>query len=539
VNAAHPALGEPDSRGRQHSELAARLAGELAARLARDTADACAALPTLAWGRYMLPAHFRLPPSQLHLWLGEQLDRMHEVRGARVNVLGPRGGAKSTLGTLAYVLKCAVAAREPYIWIVSDTMGQARTHLANVKAELEHNRLLAAYFPRATGRGPQWRSGGVELPNGVVVEAYGTGQHLRGRRRRQHRPSLIVCDDLQNDRHIASPARRQASSSWFHGALLKAGDRRTNVVNLATALHRDALAMQLVRSPGWTSKVFAAIQRWPERMDLWASWEELYADADAADAPGAARAFFQAHREEMLAGAELLWSEHEDLYALMRMRVEEGRTTFEREKQNSPFDPERCEWPEEYFAGHIWFSEWPGELAVRTIALDPSKGADARHGDYSAYALVGLDARGVAYVEADLARRATPDMVADGVELFQRFRPHAFGVESNQYQELLVGEFAAECRRRQQPVFEAGPIENYAGKRLRIRRLGPWLSQRRLRFLAKSPSTKLLVDQLRDFPLGAHDDGPDALEMALRLAENLLHGRARVSDGLGDRLIPG
>jgi predicted phage terminase large subunit-like protein len=297
--------------------------------------------------------------------------------------------------------------------------------------------------------------------------------------------------------------------------------------------------MQLVRSPGWTSKVFAAIQKWPERMDLWACWEELFADVEAADAPGAARAFFEARREAMLAGAELLWPEHEDLYALMRMRVEEGRTAFEREKQNSPFDPEQCEWPEEYFGGHVWFSEWPGELVVRTIALDPSKGADARHGDYSAYALVGLDARGVAYVEADLARRATPDMVADGVELCQRFRPHAFGVEANQYQELLVGEFAAECRRRQLPLFAAGPIENYAGKRLRIRRLGPWLSQRRLRFLAKSPSTRLLVDQLRDFPLGAHDDGPDALEMALRLAESLLHGRNRVSDGLGDRLIPG
>jgi hypothetical protein len=25
-----------------------------------------------------------------------------------------------------------------------------------------------------------------------------------------------------------------------------------------------------------------------------------------------------------------------------------------------------------------------------------------------------------------------------------------------------------------------------------------------------------LVDQLRDFPIGDHDDGPDALEMAIR-----------------------
>ena len=28
----------------------------------------------------------------------------------------------------------------------------------------------------------------------------------------------------------------------------------------------------------------------------------------------------------------------------------------------------------------------------------------------------------------------------------------------------------------------------------------------------------MLLDQLRQFPLGAHDDGPDALEMAVTLA---------------------
>ena len=53
--------------------------------------------------------------------------------------------------------------------------------------------------------------------------------------------------------------------------------------------------------------------------------------------------------------------------------------------------------------------------------------------------------------------------------------------------------------------------------------------------LAQFASTSLLVDQLRDFPAGAHDDGPDALEMALRLAEEVWNGK-RSEDGLGDRL---
>ena len=110
----------------------------------------------------------------------------------------------------------------------------------------------------------------------------------------------------------------------------------------------------------------------------------------------------------MDAGAIVLWPEEEDLYTLMCMRVESGRTAFEREKQNSPVNPDLCEWPESYFDETIWFDAWPANLAVKTMALDPSKGSDARRGDYSALVMLGVDRQGVLYVEADLARRPTP-----------------------------------------------------------------------------------------------------------------------------------
>jgi predicted phage terminase large subunit-like protein len=151
---------------------------------------------------------------------------------------------------------------------------------------------------------------------------------------------------------------------------------------------------------------------------------------------------------------------------------------------------------------------------------------------------VGADRQGVLHVEADLARRPTPEMVRRGVWLCTRFTPDAFGVEANQFQELLAGEFAAEFRRQRRRPFLTQLIHNHVSKLVRIRTLGPYLAQRRLRFFAKSASTRLLVDQLRDFPLGDHDDGPDALEMAIRLAGEMFAGRDR-SDGLGDRLPVG
>ncbi len=100
---------------------------------------------------------------------------------------------------------------------------------------------------------------------------------------------------------------------------------------------------------------------------------------------------------------------------------------------------------------------------------------------------------------------------------------------------MLAGEFAAEFARRNERRIAPLGIENRVNKQTRIRRLGPYLSQRRLRFKSHSPGVRLLIDQLKEFPVADHDDGPDAAEMAIRLAADWLSG-SRASDGLGDRL---
>ncbi len=490
----------------------------------------------LAWARRFLPEHFRQPPSAMHQWLARRLDTARTQRGAKINVLGPRGGAKSTVATLAAVLRAAVERTEPYIWIVSDTKHQAQAHLENVKAELTGNTRLAEAYPDTAGKGPAWRAAAIELRGGVVIEAYGTGQRIRGRRHRQHRPTLIVCDDLQNDSHTVSAWQRDRSRQWFHGTLLKAGTGRTNVVNLATALHRDALAVELCETPGWTARRFRAIERWPQNMSLWAAWEALYTAIDRPDHRQAAREFYEAQQSQMHAGAVLLWPEVEGLYSLMCMRAESGHTAFEREKQNSPVNPEMCEWPETYFDELVWFDHWPRELRVKVLALDPSKGIDSRRGDYSALVLLGVDRRGMLFVEADLKRRPTPQIVADAVELCRTFQPDLFGIEANQFQDLLAGELDTALRQAGILSARPAPIDNRVNKQVRIRRLGPYLSSSRFRFKANSPGTRLLVEQLGTFPIGDHDDGPDALEMAVRLAAELL---GRRSDGLGTRLPVG
>jgi predicted phage terminase large subunit-like protein len=245
--------------------------------------------------------------------------------------------------------------------------------------------------------------------------------------------------------------------------------------------------------------------------------------------------FYTAHEHQLTAGAKLLWPEVEPLYALMAMRAESGSAIFEREKQCIPMNPEQCEWPEAYFAGHIWFEQWPNDLPIRVIALDPSKGTDARHGDYSAFVMLAVASDNLLYVDANLARRPTPQIVTDGVELIKHFKPQLFGIEANQFQSLLGPNFAAELHR--QGVLGISPcaLENHLAKQVRIRTLGPLLANHKFRFKSNSPGARMLVQQLQEFPLAKHDDAPDALEMALRLAENLL--RPQPTDTLGNNIF--
>ena len=55
-------------------------------------------------------------------------------------------------------------------------------------------------------------------------------------------------------------------------------------------------------------------------------------------------------------------------------------------------------------------------------------------------------------------------------------------------------------------------IKPKVSKELRIQKLSPLIENGLIRFRRNQ---KLLIDQLIEFPKGAHDDLPDALEMAV------------------------
>lgn len=176
-------------------------------------------------------------------------------------------------------------------------------------------------------------------------------------------------------------------------------------------------------------------------------------------------------------------------------------------------------WPGEYFDDHIWASEWPDVFELSAIAIDPSLGKQSRPGDYSAIVFAGL-ARGAIWVDASLRRRPPLNIVEDTIRLWQRYSPMQIGVESNGFQEVLGTLFNQHCEMYNLPPLPLAMLHNKGKKEHRIQRLDPYLANKQLRF-AHTSDNEMLVDQMQLFPEADHDDGPDGLEMAIRLLNHV------------------
>lgn len=485
------------------------------------------------WVREYLSHYFTSDGADFHAELFGRLRELHLRRGSKEAIVAPREGAKSTVVTLAYVLYCALERHEPFAVVLSDSAGQAQDQLRHLRHELEGNAAIARDYPDAAGVGPVWRQDRIELRNGAVVGALGTGGRIRGRRARQARPSLVVFDDVENNDTIVSAAKRTRAWRWATREVIPAGTAGTNFLSVGSALHREAVAVRLGQLPGWSGRTYPAVHQWPDRMDLWAEWERRATNLADADRNATADAIYAANRAAMDRGAEVYWPSRWPLVALMRRRAEIGSAAFDTEYQGVPSVEGLTEWPAAYFdRPELWFDDWPADLACRVQSLDPSKGADSKSGDYQAHVLLGLARDGTLRVEAVLAREPIPLMIDRAMGLAAGFgRLDSLAVENNDSLGMVVAAFRDAFKKLGRTVPLEG-VTNTANKVVRIRRLGVYFGRRQVRF-RNTRGTRMLVDQLRDFPNAEHDDGPDALELAVRRLEILTRGTPKPGGNRG------
>jgi predicted phage terminase large subunit-like protein len=232
----------------------------------------------------------------------EEMWELFVSKAPKCAVAAPRGHAKSTAITHAYLLSMMLFRAKKFCLLVSDTEGQAVEFLGDIKAELEDNEDLRKTFGirkllKATetnvicifNDGEKFR-----------IQAKGSEQKVRGIKWNGKRPDLIVCDDLENDEIVMNPERREKFRRWFMNALIPCGSDTCSVRVVGTVLHLDSMLSRILEDKTWKTLFYEAEDGsfnnilWPEQY----SSERLKQIYEAYKAQGDAAGYAQEYRNQ-------------------------------------------------------------------------------------------------------------------------------------------------------------------------------------------------------------------------------------------------
>ncbi|MCE5229499.1 phage terminase large subunit [bacterium] len=509
------------------------------------------------FAQYFFPRHCRYSFSPLHRYLfsrrAEKIASDPPHRHGQLDVvIAPRGAAKSTIMSLVFPIHALLYETDPYIVLFSATQRQASQRLSNIHFLVNDKSLFAKYFPKFyEGKSPRASSRSLTFGEGRM-EAFSAGAEVRGINHGAWRPTWIILDDVERSDRVRSLRHRDTLAEWFDEVVANLGNGYTNIDLIGTLLHRDALPVRIGNRPDTVKAQFASIISEASDQTLWDQWRALYQDLNDPGRLLTARAFFDEHRDAMLAGASVLWEQKEDYYALSALRERIGRRAFDKEKQNEPandedalFNVQRlrrfridrgkliCE-PMVLPSGDV-----PDDGARPTVNIsdlsiggfiDPALGA--RGGDYAAIVTVATDGVGYAYVlDVWIEVANTSRQVEKIFELNNKWNYDFFGVETVGFQAMLMDSInTASARHRDRGEkwqITLKQMRPRGTKLSRIAHVEPFAASGWLMF--NEDLDPVFIDQLENYPNGPHDDGPDALAAAFTLLRDHVFGPLKTS----------
>lgn len=461
----------------------------------------------IVWGRWYFGEHFRLGTVKYHV---EILDLCKRYRW--VAIAAPRESSKSTLVAFLYVFHCISFQRKRFIVVCSKTYGQAVRSLENIKKELRDNDKFKGDFRITLSKESEGDSI-FRHPDGFETRVLCKGAEqigsIRGEKFGAYRPDLIVVDDLEEDELVRNPERRAKLKEDYDTALIPAGDKeKVQVVVIGTILHDDSLMAKLV-----TQGVYGEYKKY--------KFQALWKRKDGA--------------------WESLWDEKWTVAELLKLEKEKP-DVFAREYQNDPVSGLMSKFRREDF--RYWKIE-----NLRYI-LFGEEGEVTSSGDLrDCRAGIGVDLAWEEKREADYSV-VMPIFLTPNCDILVDTYYCDKGLRPDQFNEIL---FTMEQRLRaltnsNVPIgFEKAKLEkvmkHLLGREMRLR--NKWLLLKDISWSGDKIErivTKLqpryaqhsiyhrrgmgdLENQILRIPSGAHDDCPDALQIAVSILEYPKQGK--------------
>lgn len=331
----------------------------------------------------------------------------------QVAIAAPRGSAKSTSITFAYVLACVLFREHQHVLILSSNEELASAFLNDIRLELQENETLIELFGVKRFIKERETEIIVEL-NGnyrfrIIVK--GAEQRMRGMKWERKRPSLVVPDDIEDEELTASDLRREKFRRWFYGAvkpILRDGGK---IRMSGTVMHLDSLLMRFMPPNKDPDTVHTPLKTYSTADRAWKS------------------ILYRAHSPDF---KHVLWPE---MYPESRLReirrdfAEQGMLdVYGQEYLNDPIDETTSYFRKDDF---LPMTELDFETAKMYYAAGDLAITQNKKSAFTALIIGGLDSQGTLHV-VDM-RRGRWDSLEIADEMFsiqERWELDAFRLES-------------------------------------------------------------------------------------------------------------
>lgn len=176
----------------------------------------------------------------------EIFELTQEEQNGNLFIVSFRGSGKSTILTTSYPIWSILGKQQKkFVMILCQTQTQAKQHMMNLRRELESNTLLKRDLGPFQEEG-EWGASSLVFPRlNARITVASSEQSIRGLRHNQHRPDLIICDDVEDLSSTKTREGRNKTYQWLTGEVIPAGDRNTRLVVVGNLLHEDSLLMRI------------------------------------------------------------------------------------------------------------------------------------------------------------------------------------------------------------------------------------------------------------------------------------------------------
>jgi len=453
---------------------------------------------TKVYSKTLHPETFYAPYSDLH----DEIFKLIDSDAQRIAIAAPRGIGKTSIArTLA--AKSILYRDVNFITYVSNSATAAEMQTENLKRELRSNNEVRKIFGdiKIADSGLNLddtfsKASWIAFGNTLVMPR-GWGQQVRGLNWNNHRPQLIIVDDLENKDEIMNEDNRKKIKEWFFSDLMKSVNRYKNdwkIIYIDTLKHEDSLLQTLLESSDWASvRLSLCDENFNSLAPDYMSTEEIAEEHKSHQEKGLLDVFYMEYMNEPTAA------------------------------ENASFKQEHFKYYEET---DLSFIQKTKPILENIMIVDPAKTARMQSAD-SAIIGVGLDyAQCKIYFRDCVAEKLYPDELYNEMfDMRARLGAHVVGIEVTGLEEFIKQPIKNEIiKRGPKAAFEpiwlkarGGPVDGSKGKLKRIAALVPFYRQGYI--YHNSSCCAKLETQLLSFPRSRLLDVMDAFAYVIEMME--------------------